>query len=63
MRVIVNRTLCDGNGDCVREAPDLFALDDDGFAALLTQPADPAARDRARLAARACPKAAITIED
>jgi ferredoxin len=63
MRVIVNRALCDGNGECVREAPDVFALDDDENLVLLSEQIDAGQAGRVRLAARACPKAAIRIED
>lgn len=63
MRVIVNRALCDANGECVRAAPDVFALDDDDALVLLTEQIEAAQADRVRTAVRACPKAAIRIED
>lgn len=63
MRVIVNQALCDGNGNCAREAPDVFSLGDDDSVVLLTEQIDPGMLARARAAAQACPKAAILIED
>ena len=55
----VDRDLCIGSATCVRLAPGVFALDDDEIATVQ----DPSAvgADKLRLAAEACPTAAITI--
>lgn len=59
LRVRIDRTLCVGFGDCVTEAPEAFALDDEGVAVFVT----PEQVDRARLlcACDICPVDAITV--
>ncbi|WP_433045962.1 ferredoxin [Dactylosporangium sp. CS-033363] len=62
MKVNVDWNLCDGNGNCVAEAPETFALnDDDELDLLLAEPGE-ALRPKVELAAASCPKRAITIE-
>jgi ferredoxin len=61
LRIVVDRELCFGFGDCVDTAPTVFALDEHNVATVL----DP---DGARLdiiveAAQNCPVDAITITD
>ena len=62
MKVIVDRDLCAGHGQCVFAAPEIFALDAHGK--LVYEPVPgPVVRDKAEEAADACPVQAITIED
>ena len=63
MRIIVNRSLCDGNGLCAREAPDLFLLDDQDELHILKDSFGTDALEAAQRAVRACPKAALSISD
>jgi ferredoxin len=57
----VDQARCDGFGFCEQAAPELFALDDDGFVTvrLVDIPAELAAK--AEAATRACPVAALRI--
>ena len=61
MRVIVDRSRCQGHARCWNEAEHVYLLDDDGYSAVgeLDVPAhlEPAARR----GADACPERAITI--
>jgi ferredoxin len=59
--IIINRELCESNGECVAMAPAVFAFDDEEFCIVV----DPeGARDKRILdAARACPVDAITLID
>lgn len=59
LRVVIDRDLCVGFGDCVDEAPEAFGLDDDGIAIFV----DPECVERARLlrACDACPVDAISV--
>jgi len=59
--IIINRELCESNGECVAMAPRVFVLDDEDFCVVV----DPeGARARRILdAARACPVDAITLID
>jgi ferredoxin len=61
LRVVIDRDLCVGFGDCVEEAPHAFRLDEESVAVF----ADPATVDRAALlrACDACPVDAITVYD
>ncbi len=63
MKIVVNQSLCDGNGVCVREAPQLFHLDDDYQLHVLVDTIDAVQIDRARRAVQLCPKSALTLVD
>ena len=61
LRVVIDRDQCVGFGDCVKEAPEGFTLDDETIAVFVT----PANVERERLlrACDACPVDAITVYD
>jgi ferredoxin len=61
IEVVVDEFVCIGSGSCVRMAPNVFALDDEGVAHVT----DPAAGTAAEIqrAARACPTAAISVSE
>ncbi len=59
LTVELDLDLCAGFGDCVREAPEAFVLNDDNVAEI-TVP-DAAGRDSLVLAAEACPVSAILL--
>lgn len=63
MAILVNRFLCDGNAICVREAPELFVLDDDEVVRVLEQPRDEEQLRKAQQAVRLCPKNALSLTD
>ena len=59
LRVVIDRDLCVGFGDCVTEAPDVFDLDDDGVAVFTTP--EMASKTRLLDACASCPVDAITV--
>jgi ferredoxin len=61
LRVVIDRDQCVGFGDCVKEAPEGFKLDDETVAVFV----NPEAVERERLlrACDACPVDAITVYD
>jgi ferredoxin len=59
LRVVVDRGLCIGSGDCVDTAPDVFQLDDEDIA-MVVDP-DGASTDDILEAAGNCPVTAITV--
>jgi ferredoxin len=61
LRVVIDRDQCVGFGDCVKEAPEGFTLDDLSLAVFV----NPEAVERERLlrACDACPVDAITVWD
>lgn len=63
MRIKVDSERCEGHNRCYAIAPELFDVDDYGYATEKgdgTVPAD--LEDKARLAVDNCPEYAITIE-
>ena len=64
MRILFDRDACQGHNRCYLLAPELFDVDDDGYAVLLVDGAVPAELEaKAQLAADNCPEYAITLED
>jgi ferredoxin len=61
VKVVVNWSLCDGNGNCAAEAPELFALDDEDNLQVLKETFGEELRKKAEAAVRACPKHALSI--
>jgi ferredoxin len=63
MRIKVDRKLCQGHNRCSALAPDLFVLDERGFASAAGDGGVPPHRqDDALLAADNCPELAIVVE-
>lgn len=64
MKVRVDGALCQGHNRCFALAPDLFDLDDDGFAAAAGDGTVPAGREAAaELAADNCPEMAVHVDE
>jgi ferredoxin len=59
LRVRIDRTLCVGFGDCVKESPEAFALDGENVVVFATP--DSAARDALLRACASCPVDALTV--
>lgn len=62
MKVIVDWALCDGNGVCSVEAPDLFELSDDDKLIVLKEEFGPEFEGQAEAAVRVCPKRALRLD-
>ena len=60
--VRLDRRLCVGFGDCVDEAPETFALDDEDLA-VFVEGASRSPRERVVAACEACPVDALTAVD
>jgi ferredoxin len=59
IEVEIDRDLCMGSGNCVYEAPGVFALDDDSVASVVDAAAS--SEDTIVAAANKCPTHAITV--
>jgi ferredoxin len=59
LRVRIDRTLCVGFGDCVKEAGEAFALDEENVAVFATPEA--VTRDALLRACASCPVDALTV--
>jgi ferredoxin len=63
MRVIVDFDQRESNALCMAAAPEVFEVRDDDFLYVLQEEPPKELREKARGAARACPKTAITVVD
>jgi ferredoxin len=63
MKVIVDHKMCEGNGKCQRAAPEVFEVRDDEKSHLLIDNPPERMREKIELAARMCPRQAITVSD
>ena len=61
LRVRIDRTLCVGFGDCVREAPEAFVLDEDDVVVFAAP--ERVERERLLRACASCPVDALTVWD
>lgn len=61
MRVVVDLQLCEGNSRCAEAASDVFEVRDDDKSHVLMERPSEALRERVKLAARLCPRQAISI--
>lgn len=63
MRIAYDRDACQGHNRCYSLAPELFDVDDEGYAVLLVTGEVPAElEEKARLCADNCPEFAIEVE-
>lgn len=63
MKVHVDYELCEGHGECVIAAPDVFDLDEDGRKVVLLREDPPEElREQVRDAVMMCPIAALQLD-
>jgi ferredoxin len=63
VKISYDRSACQGHNRCYLLAPELFDVDDEGYAILRIDGDVPTElEDKARLAADNCPEYAITVE-
>jgi ferredoxin len=63
LSIQVNKSLCSGHARCHEAEPDLFPLDDLGYAEVPDADVPPELQDRALRAIRACPERALSLKD
>lgn len=63
MRVVVDRTRCQGHGLCALFGPELFSLDDAGYSVVNESVVPAGSEDLARRLAANCPERAILLAD
>lgn len=61
MKAIVDWDLCDGNGVCAVEAPEVFEMDDADELHVLKDQIDESDRAEVEMAIAVCPKRAISL--
>lgn len=62
MKIVANRELCKGHGQCELFAPDVFEVDDDALVVLKTDTVADSAASAVREAITHCPETAIWLE-
>ncbi|MER5195718.1 ferredoxin [Streptomyces sp. NPDC002755] len=62
MKITIDTSSCSGHARCAAAAPQLFRLDDDGYALPVDREVPGALEEAARDGERACPERAITVE-
>jgi ferredoxin len=62
-KVHVERSTCEGYGNCVSACPGIFDLDDEGLVVLDVDAAESASLDDLRSAAYDCPTSSITVSE
>lgn len=60
-RILIDRVACDGYGNCVFVAPEIFDLDDENIAILLVDSVTDDNRSAVELAIGECPMRAISV--
>ncbi|OBJ55294.1 ferredoxin [Mycobacterium sp. 1423905.2] len=63
MKLYVDRELCQGHSRCYATYPELFDIDDEGFAFVTGEDVPPGWDDRAHNAIANCPERAIHIKE
>lgn len=63
MKVIVDKLLCETNGICVRECPDMFALENEINVVVKFETVPESIADDVRRAVSACPRQALSISE
>lgn len=61
MKVLIDTAKCTGHAQCAANGPDLYELDDDGYAVPLAGEVPAHLEAQARAGADACPERAIEI--
>ena len=60
MKITVDPDRCAGHGACWGTCPEVFDLNDDGYAVVLLEEVPPDLEEKARKAVKQCPERAIT---
>ena len=63
MKVTVDDDRCSGHGVCTTMCPEVFALNDDGYAVVLSPDVPPGLEADVRRAVQSCPERAITAKE
>jgi ferredoxin len=63
LRIVVDRDLCEANGECMRAAPEVFYVDDNDklVVKMDVPPADLV--EKVKTAVRRCPRAALALRE
>ena len=63
MKVVVDYGLCEANALCMKAAPEIFRVEEDDTLTIKIDVVPEDLKEKAREAARLCPRQAITFEE
>lgn len=63
MKIVVDRSVCQGHALCAGVAPDLYTLDDEGYSNVGEVDVPEGREELARRGMQACPERAISLVD
>ncbi len=63
MKIVANRDVCIGSGNCVLTDPDVFDQDDDGLVQVVDDSPEAAGRSTVEEAVLRCPSQALSLTD
>jgi len=63
LRIVVDRDLCEANGECMRAAPEVFFVDDNDKLVLKIERPPAELLEKVKTAVRRCPRAALTLRE
>jgi ferredoxin len=63
MKILADRDVCIGAGNCVLAAENVFDQDDDAIVVVLDEAPEGADAEKARNAVGSCPSGALSIEE
>jgi ferredoxin len=63
LRIVVDRDLCEANGECMRAAPEVFFVDDNDKLVLKIERPPAELVEKVKTAVRRCPRAALALRD
>lgn len=63
LRIVVDRDLCEANGECMRAAPEVFFVDDNDKLIVKMEEPPPDLLEKVKTAVRRCPRAALALRE
>ncbi len=63
MRIVIDWDLCQGHGNCMADAPEVFLVDEKGKLTLLQETPPEPLREKVQNAVSYCPSGAISIKN
>jgi ferredoxin len=63
LRIVVDRDLCEANGECMRAAPEVFLVDDNDKLIVKLERPPAELVEKVKTAVRRCPRAALALRE
>jgi len=63
LRIVVDRDLCEANGECMRAAPEVFFVDDSDKLVVKLERPPAELLEKVKAAVRRCPRAALALRE